>query len=168
VAQVCCKIAARLGLPFQQVEGLELAALIHDIGKISVPSDILSKPSTLTDIEYELIKCHAAAGADLVAGIEFEWPIADIIRQHHERIDGSGYPQGLRGDEILLEAKIMAVADTFEAVSSHRPYRASLGVDKAVEILLEGRGKIFDEQVVDACVALVEAGELTEEGQSTS
>lgn len=160
VAGISVKIAAKLGLPQGQIEGLELAAIIHDIGKIGIPAEILTKPIGLTGPEYDLIKTHASAGADMVRDIEFEWPIADIIEQHHERLDGSGYPHGLKGDEICQEARIIAVADTLEAMASHRPYRAGLGMEAAVEVINARRDRFYDSRVVDACMALIESGDI--------
>jgi len=127
---------------------------------------LLSKPGKLTEIEYELIKGHSQTGYDIVKGMIFPWPIATIILQHHERLDGSGYPQGLSGDAIILEAKILGVADVFEAISSHRPYRPALGADVAIEVIESGKGKLFDAKVVDACVGLIrkKTFAFTEEG----
>jgi PAS domain S-box-containing protein/putative nucleotidyltransferase with HDIG domain len=160
VARISVAIARQLGLTEQQIDGLELAATIHDIGKISVPAEILSKPTQLSDVEYELVKEHARRGADFVRDIDFDRPIATIIEQHHERIDGSGYPDGLRGDDILIEARIIGAADTLEAIASHRPYRPGRGLDRAIETLQQGRGKTFDADVVDACTALVRSGAI--------
>ena len=132
VAELSSAIAVRLGIDPELVAGIGIAASIHDIGKLIVPAEILSKPGRLTDIEYELVKAHAQAGHDIVAGIDFPWPVAEMILQHHERLDGSGYPRGLRGDEISIGARIIAVADTVEAMSSHRPYRPGLGTEAAL------------------------------------
>jgi PAS domain S-box-containing protein/putative nucleotidyltransferase with HDIG domain len=154
VAELATAIATEMGLPEDQINGIHLAGIIHDLGKIHVPAEILSKPGKLTDIEYELIKTHPQDGYDILKDVKFPWPIADIIRQHHERLDGSGYPQGLRGDAILLEARIMAVADVVEAMSSHRPYRPGLGIDAALNEIILNRATHFDPQVVDVCVAL--------------
>ena len=150
VAALAKDIALELELPSKQIEGLYLAALIHDLGKIKVPAEILSSPAHLTDIEYMLIKVHPQAAFEILKGINFPWPIARIVVQHHERLDGSGYPNGAKGDEILLEARILAVADIVESMSSHRPYRASLGIDQALREIEEGRGKHYDPRVVDA------------------
>jgi PAS domain S-box-containing protein/putative nucleotidyltransferase with HDIG domain len=160
VAAIASAIAVDLGLDDDTVEGIDLAARIHDIGKIGTPAEILSRPSNLSPMEWELIKIHAQAGADIVKGISFPWPVAEMIVQHHERLDGSGYPGGLRGEEICLGARIIAVADTVEAMSSHRPYRAALGIDAALDEIVNGRGKLFDPAVVDACVALVHSGRM--------
>ncbi len=151
-------IAEALGLDEERRRGLHLAGAIHDIGKISIPAEILSRPGRLSDVEFEVIKTHAATGYEILKGIDFPWPVAQIVRQHHERLDGSGYPDGLQGDEILLEARILAVADVVEAISSHRPYRAALGLDVALEELRAKRGVLFDPDVVDACLALAEQG----------
>ncbi len=154
VGKLATAIARELGLPDEQINGIHLAAIIHDLGKIQVPAEILSKPGKITDIEYQLIKQHPQAGYDILKDVKFPWPIADIVLQHHERLDGSGYPQGLKGDAILLEARIIAVADVVEAMSSHRPYRPGLGIDIALDEIIRMRGTYFDPQVVDACVAL--------------
>lgn len=154
VTELACEIARELGLPQGQIEGLRMAGLIHDIGKISVPSEILSKPGRLTDMEFEMIKRHPQVGYNILKEIEFPWPVADIILQHHERLDGSGYPQGLKGDEIILEARILAVADVVEAMSSHRPYRPAHKLDEALEEISKNRGILYDPQVVDACLRL--------------
>jgi len=154
VADLSAAIAGELGLPEANIKYLHIAALIHDIGKIYIPSDILSKPGKLRDIEWELVKIHAQGSYDILKNIEFPWPVAEIAWQHHERLDGSGYPLGLDGDHISLEAKILAVADVVEAMSSHRPYRAALGIEKALEEIIQKRGVIYDPDVVDACLQL--------------
>jgi HD-GYP domain-containing protein (c-di-GMP phosphodiesterase class II) len=141
-------------LPQDKIEGIRIASLVHDIGKISIPSEILSKPSKLSEIEYRLIKNHSQIGYDILKSIEFSWPIAQIVLQHQERLNGSGYPQGLKGDDILLEAKIIAVADVIEAMSSHRPYRPALGINKALEEISINRGILYVPEVVDACIKL--------------
>jgi len=161
VAQLSCAIAEKMGLDKQQIEGLKMGASIHDIGKINLPAEILSKPTKLTDIEYALIKNHAQVGYDILKDITFPWPVADIIHQHHERLDGSGYPQGLKGDEICLEARIVAVADTVEAMASHRPYRAGLGMDEALQKIETHRGLWFDPAAVDACLTLFREKKFT-------
>jgi HD-GYP domain-containing protein (c-di-GMP phosphodiesterase class II)/DNA-binding response OmpR family regulator len=157
VNDLSCAIAKELQLSPTRIEGLKVAALIHDIGKICVPTEILSKPGKLTSIEMSLIKTHSQAGHDILMGVEFPWPIGQIILQHHERLDGSGYPQGLSGAEILLEARIIAVADVVEAMVSHRPYRAALGIDKALEEIARGKGALYDPEVADACTRLFSA-----------
>ncbi|MGA2804515.1 MAG: HD domain-containing phosphohydrolase [Acidimicrobiales bacterium] len=160
VASIASAIAVAMGLDHGTVEGIDLAARIHDIGKIGTPAEILSRPSNLSPMEWDLIKIHAQAGADIIKGISFPWPVAEMIVQHHERLDGSGYPCGLRGEEICLGARIIAVADTVEAMSSHRPYRPALGVEAAIDEIVAHRGKLFDPVVVDACVALVRDGQI--------
>ncbi len=154
VAALAKDIASRMGLPEEQVQAIHLAGLVHDLGKIRIPAEILSKPGRLDEIEYSLIKMHPRAGYDILKGIDFSWPIAQMVLQHHERMDGSGYPQGLKGDEILPGARILIVADVVEAMSSHRPYRPGLGVEAALEEITKSRGIRYDPQVVDACIAL--------------
>lgn len=154
VADLAAAIAGQMGLPDEQVHGIHLAGLVHDLGKIQIPAEILSKPGKITDIEYSLIKTHPQAGYDILKDIDFPWPIAQMVLQHHEKLDGSGYPQGLQGNEILLEARIMAVADVVEAMSSHRPYRPGLGLDAALAEIGKGRGSHYDPDVVDACMKL--------------
>ena len=154
VAQLAQAIAVELGLDEIQIEGLGFGGLIHDIGKISVPADLLSTPRRLRSLEMELLRGHAQAGYDIIKDIDFPWPVGDMILQHHERLDGSGYPQGLKGPEILYEAKILAVADVVEAMSSHRPYRPGFGIDVALEHIRECRGTLYDAKAVDACLTL--------------
>ncbi len=154
VANLAWTIATEMKLPADQIDGLRMAGVIHDLGKISIPTEILTKPRKLTDIEFLLVKTHSQIGHDLIKDIEFPWPIAQMILQHHERLDGSGYPRGLRGEEIMIEARILMVADVVEAISSHRPYRPALGVEKAIEEIQIGRGLIYDPVVVDACLKL--------------
>lgn len=154
VGQLSVAIARELGLSEHAIRGLELAASIHDLGKISVPAEILAKPSKLTAVEFMLLQNHVQAGYDILKDIKFPWPIATMVWQHHERMDGSGYPQGLKGDAILLESRILAVADVAEAMASHRPYRAALGVNSALKELERGRGTVYDGAVVDACMQL--------------
>lgn len=155
VAMLATMLAVEMNLTPDQVEGIKMAAEIHDIGKISVPAEILSKPSKLSDIEYQLIKIHPEAGYNIIKDIEFPWPIATMILQHHERIDGSGYPKGLKGEEIILETKILSVADVVEAIASHRPYRPAYGIDNAVNEISRNRGILYDPDVVDACLRLL-------------
>lgn len=154
VAELATAIAREMQLPEAQIEGIRLAGLIHDLGKIQIPAEILSKPTKLSDIEFMLIKTHSQAGYEILKGVKFPWPIADIVRQHHEKLDGSGYPQGLRDEQILLESKIMAVADVVEAMSSHRPYRPALGIEAAFAEIARLRGSAYDAVAVDTCVAL--------------
>ncbi len=154
VAALAEAIGRELGLDEAVVKGIRFGALIHDVGKIQVPAELLSKPSHLSTIELELIKNHAQAGYDIVQNIEFPWPVAEMIIQHHERLDGSGYPHGLTGDQMILEARILAVADVVEAMSSHRPYRPTIGTSTALAELERGRGSLYDPAAVDACLTL--------------
>jgi len=154
VSQLAVAIAQEMKLPGDKIEGIRIAALVHDIGKLNIPAEILSKPAKLNEMEFSLIKNHPKTGYDILKTIDFPWPVARIVLQHHERLDGSGYPQGLKGDEILLEAKIMGVADVVEAMSSHRPYRPALGIDKALEEISQNRGILYDPEVVDACLKI--------------
>jgi HD-GYP domain-containing protein (c-di-GMP phosphodiesterase class II) len=158
VAELCRAIGLELGLAEDQIEGLFIASAIHDIGKVSLPAEILSKPSQLSHIEISLIQAHAQSGFDILKSVEFPWPVAQIVLQHHERLDGSGYPQGLSGDDILLEARIVGVADVVETMSSHRPYRPSRGLDSALEEISAQRGVLYDRDAVDACLALMQEG----------
>jgi putative two-component system response regulator len=158
VAELAAAVARRLDLPAETVDGIRIAASIHDIGKLGVPAELLVKPTRLTGLEFELIKTHPRAGYDILKNIDFPWPIAETVYQHHERCDGSGYPRGLKGDDILPEARIIAVADAVEAIVSHRPYRPALGIEAAVGELGAGRGKLFDPGAVDACVSLLTEG----------
>ena len=154
LAEIAVAIGAELGFDTRRLEGLRVAGYLHDIGKITIPSEILSKPGKLTSVELQLIRQHSQASYDVLKAVKFPWPVAEIALQHHERIDGSGYPQGLKGEAILLEARIMAVADTVEAMSSHRPYRAGLGIDRALAEVERGRGTAYDPAVADACLKL--------------
>ena len=159
VAQLACAVAKEMDMSDEQIEAVHMAGLIHDIGKISVPAEILSKPSRLSEMEMDLIKIHPQVSFDILKDIEFPWPIAHIVLQHHERMDGSGYPHGLSGEDILLEARILAVADVVEAMASHRPYRPALGTDKALDEISKNKGLLYDAAVVNACAKL-----LAEEG----
>jgi len=152
VTELALAIAREMKLDPIKVEGLHIAGLVHDIGKLSIPSEILSKPGRLTSLEFSLIQIHPEAGYDILKGIEFPWPVADIVLQHHEKIDGSGYPHGLKGEAILLESRILSVADVVEAMSTHRPYRPALGLSAALEEISNKRGTHFDPDVVDACI----------------
>jgi len=154
VAALTRAIAKTIKLTEDQVEGAYMAASLHDIGKISLPAEILSKPIKLTEIEISLIQAHAQAGYDILKGIEFPWPIADIIIQHHERLDGSGYPRGLAGDDISIEARIIGVADVVETMASHRPYRPSMGIEKALEEITRNSAILYDADVVTACLKI--------------
>lgn len=154
VAQLAFAIAGERGLPKVKAEAIHIAAVIHDIGKIYVPAEILSKPGKLSKNEFSLLKLHPQAGFDIIKNIEFPWPIAQIVLQHHERTNGSGYPSGLSGEAIIMEARILAVADVVEAMASHRPYRPALGIDKALEEISQKKGTLYDADAVDACVRL--------------
>ena len=158
VTELAVAIAGVLGRDEAAAEGLRLAGLVHDIGKLTVPAEILNKPSRLTPIEFELIKGHAAAGYEILKSIEFEYPVADIVAQHHERLDGSGYPAGLEDDEIMLDSRILAVADVVEAMASHRPYRAAEGLEAALGEVRAGAGTHYDAAVVAACESVFERG----------
>ena len=158
VGELAVAIAQELGLPEDTIHGIRLAASIHDLGKINVPAEILAKPGKLSNIEVMLMQTHAQAGYDILKAIKFPWPIAIIVWQHHERLDGSGYPQRLKNGEIVLESRIMAVADVVEAMASHRPYRASLGIDAALAEIERGRGSVYDSAVVDACLKVFREG----------
>ncbi len=154
VALLSCEISRIIDLQEDQCEGLNMAAAVHDIGKILVPADILSKPGKLTQPEFDMLKDHTRVGFEILKNIDFPWPIANIVLQHHERMDGSGYPAGLCGNQIILEARILAVADVVEAMSSHRPYRPALGITMALEEIRQNRGILYDSDVVDACIKL--------------
>lgn len=154
VAQIAKAIAGELGLPEQQIEGIYLASVVHDVGKVQVPAEILSKPGKLNKLEFSLIQQHSQAGYDILKEVDFPWPIAQFVLQHHERMDGSGYPEGLKGDAILLEARIISVADVIEAMASHRPYRPGHGIEAALEEISGKRDVLYDPAVVDAAIRL--------------
>ncbi len=154
VSQIATFIAREMKLPQDKIEGIRIASLIHDIGKISVPTELLNKSITLSDIEFSLIKDHSQIGYDILKSIDFSYPVAQIVLQHHERLDGTGYPNSLKGDEIILEAKILGIADVVEAMSSHRPYRPSLGIDKAFEEISKNKAILYDSKAVDACLKI--------------
>jgi PAS domain S-box-containing protein len=154
VADLARAIATEMELPSDKIEGIRIAASIHDIGKLSIPAEILSKPTKLSNLEFSLIKEHSLSGYEMLKDVESPWPLAQIVYQHHERMDGSGYPRNLKGDEILLEARIMAVADVVEAMASHRPYRAALGINVALEEIEKNKGILYDNAVADACLRL--------------
>ncbi len=154
VSELSGEIARVLDLEDDRIEGLKLAAKIHDIGKLSIPTEILTKPQKLTDLEFKIIETHPNTGYEILNNIEFPWPIAEIVKQHHEKVDGSGYPDGLTGEDILFEARILCVADVVEAMASHRPYRPALGIDVALDEIWEKRGSLFDPDVVNACMKL--------------
>jgi len=161
VAQLACAISRKMGLSSEDVRGVKMAALIHDIGKIQVPAEILSKPGRLSQDEMALIRTHPEVGSNILQGIDFPWPISEIVLQHHERVDGSGYPHGISGKEMHVEAKIIAVADVVEAMVSHRPYRPALGLDKAIEEISQNKGILYDTEVVEACLLLLTEEEFT-------
>ncbi len=156
VADLARSIAKEMGLSADQIDGLRTAATIHDIGKISVPAEILSKPTKLSELEFSLIKAHSQSGYDLLKDIDFPWPVARMALEHHERMDGSGYPQGLTGEKLLIESRIITVADVVEAMASHRPYRPGLGLDKALDEISKNKGVLYDPEVVAACLRLFE------------
>jgi putative nucleotidyltransferase with HDIG domain len=168
VSKLSCAIAQDLGMSEFEVEGLRVAGDIHDIGKIYVPAEILSKPGQITAIEYGIIKTHPQVGYDILKTIKFPWPVAQIVLQHHERLDGSGYPLGLVSDQILKEAKILTVSDIVEAMSSHRPYRPAQGIDKALAEVVQNKGLFYDTDAVDACVKLFQENRFhfTEEART--
>ncbi|MEN6561281.1 MAG: HD domain-containing phosphohydrolase [Acidobacteriota bacterium] len=161
VAGLAVAIAQEISLPCEKIEGLHMAGIIHDIGKIAAPAEIMAKPGRLTKSEFQLIKDHPRVGFEMIKDIALPWPVAHIILQHHERLDGSGYPEGLAGDAILPEARILAVADVVEAVCSLRPYRPALGIEKALEEIRKGRGIRYDTRVVDACIRLFREGRFS-------
>jgi PAS domain S-box-containing protein len=154
VSSLATSIAQEMELPAEQIEGIRIAGVVHDIGKMNVPSEILSKPGRLNESEFDIIRMHPQASYDILKIVEFPWPIAQIVLQHHERMDGSGYPGHLSGKDIILEARVLAVADVVEAMASHRPYRPALGIDKAVEEISQKMGVLYDSEVVNACLKL--------------
>ncbi|GAB4291495.1 MAG: hypothetical protein Kow0096_05730 [Thiohalomonadaceae bacterium] len=159
-SRLAAAIAQRMGLPADEVEGIRLGAQIHDLGNIYVPTEILNRPGKLNAYEYALVKTHPQVGYDIIKDVDLPWPVRDMILQHQERLDGSGYPQGLQGEAIGLGARIIAVADVVEAMTSHRPYRPALSLEQALAELRHGRGTAYDTRVVDACVAAIEASGL--------
>jgi putative nucleotidyltransferase with HDIG domain len=161
VTQLACTIAQAMGLSEDRIEGLRVAGFLHDVGKIVVPAEILNRPGKLSDNEYNIIKTHSFVGYEILKEIEFPWPVAQIVLQHHERLDGSGYPDGVTGDNIFLESLILMVADVVEAISAHRPYRPALGIDKALEEITRNKGILYDPEVAEVCVKL-----FTEKGFS--
>jgi PAS domain S-box-containing protein/putative nucleotidyltransferase with HDIG domain len=158
VTRLACAIAKEMNLSEEQIEGIRMAGLIHDIGKINIPAEILTKPGHLSEIQYNMVKIHPQVGCDILKEIKFPWPVAEIVLQHHERMDGSGYPQGFSGTEILLEARILAVADVVEAMASHRPYRAAHGIERALDEVSRNKGTLYDSDVVDVCLKLFDQG----------
>lgn len=161
VTDLAVAIAGELGLGADVIAGIRAAGLLHDVGKLAIPAEILSKPSALSPMEMELMKGHPQAGYEILRTVEFPWPVSDIVLEHHERIDGTGYPRGLKGNAIRIEARVLAVADVVEAMASHRPYRPALGIDAAVNEILSGRGTAYDADAVDACVRLLREGRFT-------
>lgn len=154
VAQLAAAIGKQMGLPNEVIQGIRVAGSIHDIGNISIPEQILCKPEKLTEYEMLLVRNHVQAGFDMMKDIDFPWPIAKIILQHHERLDGSGYPNGTKGGEIILESRIVAVADVVDAIASHRPYRPALGIQSALNEIAQGNGLVYDADVVKACLKI--------------
>ena len=154
VAEIAVAIAIEMGLDTGKIEGIRVSGYLHDLGKIGVPIEILAKPGKLSAPEFDLVRTHSEKGYKILQEVDFPWPVAEVAYQHHERLDGSGYPRGLKGDEILPEARIMAVADVVEAMASHRPYRAGLGIEKALAEIERGRGTTYDPTVADTCLAL--------------
>jgi PAS domain S-box-containing protein len=153
-ADLARAIATEMGLPHEKIEGIRVAGSIHDIGKLSIPAEILSKPTRLTELEFSLIKEHARQGYEMLRDVESPWPLAEIVYQHHERMDGSGYPRSLKGDEIIMEARILAVSDAVESMASHRPYRPAIGLNAALEEIEKNKGILYDADAVDACLRL--------------
>lgn len=154
VAELAMAIAQKMGLSDEDIECLRISAMIHDLGKISLPSDVLTKPGDLSELEYRMIQTHPEMGKEIIEEIDFPCPVAEIISQHHERMDGCGYPKGLKGEDIHLFARIIAVADVVEAMSSHRPYRPSVGLEEALETIENDGGKYFDQRIVRICLEL--------------
>lgn len=156
VAQLAVAIGRELGLDDDTLTGLQFGAQVHDVGKIGVPTELLTTSRRLTANEMAIMRTHPTIGADILGGMTFPWPIVEIVAQHHERMDGSGYPAGLKGDEIPLEVRITAVADVVEAITHHRPYRVGLGIDVALAEIRQNNGKLYDAQAVDACIRVIE------------
>jgi PAS domain S-box-containing protein len=155
VAQLACAIAAEMGFSPDRLEGMRVMGFLHDIGKIAVPAEILSKPGRLSEYEFNIVKFHSQVSYDILKEVDFPWPVALAVLQHHEKIDGSGYPHGLKGEDIIIEARILTVADVVEAMASHRPYRPALGTDQAVEEISKQRDILYDPEVVDACLKVL-------------
>ena len=153
-ANLARAIATEMGLPSEKIEGIRMAGTIHDLGKISIPAELLSKPTKLDELEFAMIKTHPQKGYRILKDVESSWPLAEIVYQHHERMDGSGYPRNLKGDDILIEARILTVADVVEAMASHRPYRVALGIDAALNEIEKNSGIFYDKAVADACLRL--------------
>ena len=161
VTKLAVAIARELDLSEAEVNGISVAGIIHDIGKIQIPAEILSKPGRLTELEFGLIKNHPSTGYEILKNVEFPWPVAQIVLQHHERMNGSGYPSGISGNDILLEARILSVADVVEAMASHRPYRPALGIDQALDEILKNSDILYDPKVADACFKLFHEKEFS-------
>lgn len=158
VSDLACAIAEEMGFSEDRIHGLRMAGDIHDLGKISIPAEILSKPTRLTETEFLLIKTHPEVAYNILKGIDFPWPIADMVAQHHEKLDGSGYPKGISNGEMLAESKILVVADVVEAMASHRPYRASLGINVALDEIEKSSGSLYDQKTVEACLKILREG----------
>jgi len=154
VSKLATVIAQEMKLPQDKIEGIKIASLVHDIGKVNLPTEIISKPSKLIEVEFNLIKNYPKVGYDILRKVDFPWPIAEIVLQHQEKIDGSGYPRGLKGDEICIEAKILGVANVVEAMSSYKSYRPALSIDEALAEIAENKNILFDPEVVDTCIKL--------------
>jgi putative nucleotidyltransferase with HDIG domain len=161
VLEIALALAQEMGLSKRDIAAIRVAASIHDIGKISIPGEILSKPGRLSNLEMLFMREHPDRGAEMLKDIAFPWPVAEIIRQHHERWDGSGYPQGLAGEDILLASRVIGVADTVDAMASHRPYRPAHGIDLALAEISSNRGILYDPRVVDACLRLFQRGDFS-------
>ena len=155
VVQLACALAQEMGESAHYIEGMRVMGFLHDLGKVAIPGEILSKPTKLREDEFNLIKIHPQAGYDILKEIDFPWPVALAVLQHHERLDGSGYPYGLKSQDIIKEARILAVADVVEAIASHRPYRPALGIDWAMAEISQNQGVLYDPQVVQACLRLL-------------
>jgi len=160
VSRIARRIGQEIGLDHDTIEGLRVGSTLHDIGKVGIPAEILAKPAKLTPTEYELVKAHSTMGYSVLREISFPWPVAEIVHQHHERIDGSGYPGGMKGDDILIQAQILGVADTVDSMLTHRPYRAAQGPERAMRVIAEGAGTKFAQVIADACCKLMERDEL--------
>jgi HD-GYP domain-containing protein (c-di-GMP phosphodiesterase class II) len=158
VSELAVEIGRQMKLDAHTLHGIEITAKVHDIGKVSVPSELLTRPGKISDMEHSVIKQHSEVGYNILKSIKSPWPIADIVRQHHEHLDGTGYPQGLHGDQIRLESRIITIADIVEAINSHRPYRPSLGLDVALKAINEHKGVRYDAQVIEACETVIEQG----------
>ena len=168
VADLARTIATEIGLPQEEIDGIRMAGIIHDLGKLMVPAEILSKLEKITSIEFNLIKTHPVVGYEILKNIDFPWPVADMVQQHHERLDGSGYPVGIMRSEILMGAKILAVADVVESMASDRPYRPALGVETAIDEIVKNKGILYDTDVVDACVScIIEKGYQLKEAENS-